>query len=61
MSKSKQVTYGQTESADDLPVLIWGHEPSTEEIDAKYRELLPQEYEEVGFVNWKRGTAEVVQ
>lgn len=47
------ITKGITESGDDLPVVLWkGRKPKNEEVDAKYRELLPEEYEEVGFVNW---------
>jgi hypothetical protein len=55
------VTYGTTESCDALPVLIWFEEPPDAEVEATYRERLPQEYEEVGFVNWRREKAEVVR
>lgn len=61
MSQRKHVTYGRTESGDDLPVLIWPKSPTDEEVDAKYRELLPTEYEEVGFVNWSKDTEEVIR
>jgi hypothetical protein len=47
------VTYGNTESGDDLKVVVWRHEPTKEEVNAVYREIHPEEYEEVGFVNWK--------
>lgn len=55
------VTYGRTESGDDLPVLLWKYYPSNEDINIKYKELLPAEFEEIdsegtnwapGFVNW---------
>jgi hypothetical protein len=46
------VSFGKTESSDDLPLLMWDGEPSDEMVDAAYRELLPDEYEEVGFVSW---------
>jgi hypothetical protein len=47
------LTTGQTESCDKLPSILWkGRKPTSEEIDAKYKELLPDEYSEVGFVNW---------
>lgn len=47
------LTDGITESSDKLPRILWvGRKPTDEEIDAKYAELLPEEYEEVGFVNW---------
>lgn len=51
------VTYGITESGDDIGVIIWRHPPTVDEVDAAYREIWPEEYEEVGFVNWKLETA----
>jgi len=55
VKKSKTyVTKGITESSDDLPMILWkGRKPTDEEVDAKYQELLPEEYEDVGFVNWE--------
>lgn len=47
------ITYGKTESSDDLPLVSWKQKPSDDMVEAKYKELLPEEYEEVGFVNWK--------
>lgn len=44
------VTYGRTESGDDLTPLVWDYEPTSEQVDAVYRAQLPDEYEEVGFV-----------
>jgi hypothetical protein len=47
------LTTGLTESSDKIPSVLWkGRKPTHEEVDAKYKELLPYEYEEVGFVNW---------
>lgn len=60
MSQQLWVTYGHTESHDDLPVVIWHHKPTDEEIDEYYASILPEEYEEVGFVNWTLDTPEVV-
>lgn len=53
------ITYGQTESGDALPVLIWWGchhpEPSPEEVDRAYRLRLPEEYIYVGAVHWVLG------
>lgn len=46
-------TYGSTESGDDLPVLLWKEEPSKDAVNDVYRSILPEEYDEVGFVCWK--------
>lgn len=52
------VTYGRTESGDDLEVIIWGAvKPTDEQVDGEYERLMPTEYEEVGSVNWTLTTA----
>lgn len=52
------VTYGRTESGDGLPVLFWGDkEPTAQQIDEAYYGLLPEEYDEVGFVSWTKDEA----
>lgn len=51
MGKKVWVTTGNTESGDDLEILLWDHEPTDEEVDARYRETNEIEYEEVGFVH----------
>lgn len=55
------VTYGKTESGDDLPLLVWRSRPHEETVDAKYRKMLPDEYEEVGFVNHKTREASFIE
>lgn len=40
------VTYGRTESGDDLPLVIWGSiEPSPEQIAKVLKKLMPYEFE----------------
>lgn len=46
------VTYGQTESGDDLDIVGWDHRPTDYEVENLYRKLYPEEYDEPGFVNW---------
>ena len=46
------VTYGRTESGDDLVPLVFLHKPTNEEVEKQYEEIYPDEYEEVGFVGW---------
>jgi len=50
--KKLWATYGLTDSGDDLPILLWGHEPSKDEVDARYSAILPDEYSECGGVSW---------
>lgn len=62
MTKIVAATYGSTESGDDLPILLWAYHPSVEDVNAKYKELLPAEFEDPnenggggyspGCVNW---------
>ncbi len=47
------ITYGTTESGDDLEVLLWDYQPTPRDVEDKYRKIYPDEYEEVGFVNFK--------
>jgi hypothetical protein len=49
----KCVTYGETNSCDDLVDIYWDYIPTLTEVDDEYRKLYPNEYDEVGFVNWK--------
>lgn len=61
MAKKKiWATTGRTESGDDLEILLWDHKPTDKEVDAYYRESLPEEYEEVGFVNHQTEIATVM-
>ena len=46
------VTYGQTESGDDLDIVGWDHRPTDDEVENLYRKLYPEEYDAPGFVNW---------
>jgi len=46
------VTYGKTDSMDDLQIVSWDHKPTREEGDDMYRKLYPEEFEKVGFVDW---------
>jgi len=39
-------TYGRTESGDDIPVLLFDKRPTEDEVHARYRDLLPQEYDD---------------
>jgi hypothetical protein len=57
MSEKIWVTYGRTESGDDLQVIVWNRKPTHDEVDAAYKEIYEIEYEEVGFVNWTIETA----
>ena len=50
------VSFGKTESSDDLPVIMWDGKPTRRMVDKTYKELLPDEYSEVGFVNWSLTT-----
>ena len=56
------VVYGKTESSDDLPVLVFATEPSKDEINAQYKQLCPEEFDEVdgpGCVYWQTELVEV--
>jgi hypothetical protein len=46
------VSYGKTESGDDLTILLWDVRPTMAEVDTVYEEIYPEEYDEVGFVNF---------
>jgi hypothetical protein len=46
------IAKGDTESGDELQVLIFELKPSREEVEKIYRRLYPIEYEEVGFVHF---------
>ena len=48
------VTYGRTESGDDLPIVVWLYDPTEDDVNSKYRSMLPQEYEECGGVAWTK-------
>jgi hypothetical protein len=56
--KETWVTYGRTESGDNLPVVIWKHKPTEREINKWYRTWSPEEYKDAGGVSWKLETAE---
>ncbi len=61
MAKSKDwywISNGRTESGDDLPLLLWNRKPTEKEVEAEYRERLPEEFEEVGFVHFSTDRAE---
>jgi hypothetical protein len=53
------VTYGRTESGDDLPVIIWKRKPSNKKVEAAYKEHVPYEYEAGCPVSWQLDKAEV--
>jgi hypothetical protein len=53
------VTYGTTESGDDLQVVIWKKEPLDEAVDNYYQITNEIEYEEIGYVLWKKAKAEI--
>lgn len=55
------VTYGRTESGDDLQCLVFLHEPTEEEVDKIYKEMWPDEYEEIGCVYWKLEETETIE
>ena len=44
MQKVIWASYGQTESGDDIPILLWDHQPTDEEMHKAYKTLLPAEY-----------------
>lgn len=46
MKVAKFISYGQTESGDEMPFVLWSFEPTKEQMHAKYRELMPEEYVE---------------
>lgn len=46
------VTYGRTESGDDLHPFVFLHEPTKKEVEKKYKKLYPDEYEYNGFVSF---------
>ena len=46
------VTHGTTESGDVLQLLLWAHNPTDEMVEDAYREMYPEEFKEIGFVNW---------
>lgn len=46
------VTYGTTESGDALQLLLWDHNPTDEMVEDAYRDMYPEEFEQIGFVNW---------
>lgn len=49
----KWATFGRTESGDCLGITLWDHHPEAKEVDEYYAKILPEEYSEVGFVNWR--------
>lgn len=53
------VSYGRTESGDDLPVIVWRDKPTDDAVEAAYKELMPYEYEEDCPVSWQLEEAEV--
>lgn len=44
------VSFGTTESGDNLVPLIWDRKPKVKEVDEAYKTLYPDEYEETGGV-----------
>jgi hypothetical protein len=54
------VTTGRTESGDDLAILFWDCKPTQKQGDAAYKTIYPDEYSEVGFVNWSADTLQKV-
>lgn len=52
------VTFGRTESGDDLTPIIWPERPSEEAVNEAYEALYPDEFAYVGFVNWTAAEAE---
>lgn len=52
-SKVVWVSYGQTESGDELDPIVWCDEPTKAQVEAAYRDKYPVEYEEVGHVCFK--------
>lgn len=40
------VSYGATESGDDLEILLWNGNPTYEMVIAAYKELYPDEFDE---------------
>jgi hypothetical protein len=57
---SLHVSYGTTESGDDLPVLAWHGCPTDERVIEAYKRMLPAEFEEEapGRVNFRVEQAE---
>lgn len=53
MSEEMWVTYGKTESGDDVQPLVWNRAPSDIEVDVIYREQLPEEYAEAEGVAYR--------
>lgn len=45
------VSFGLTESGDDLQPIVWDKKPTDKQVDREYKKLYPDEYEHVGFVN----------
>jgi hypothetical protein len=56
---------GSTESGDDLPILLFSEPPEAEAVDARYREMMPDEYiieddgSEFSCVNWEVSAVEL--
>lgn len=46
MRKQYWVSYGRTESGDDLPVLIFENKPSDEFVEYEYKLIMPWEFED---------------
>ena len=46
------VTTGTTESGDAIGPYVWAFEPTRDEVERRLRADYPEEYEEVGFVNF---------
>jgi hypothetical protein len=47
---AKWISYGETESGDDLKPILWDEKPTDEQVEAAYRDLYPIEFKEVGWV-----------
>jgi hypothetical protein len=54
----KWISYGETESGDDLKPIVWDEKPTDKQVEDAYRELYPIEFKEVGFVHAKVRQAE---
>lgn len=47
------VSHGETESGDELDLIVWPKQPTKAQVETVYREKYPQEYDEVGHVCFK--------
>jgi hypothetical protein len=56
--RKRWVTFGSTESGDNITPIIWDERPPRHVVDDAYRELYPDEYRYCDGVNWTAAEAE---